>query len=165
MHYIDIPAGNRIISAGVCCLVGGPVSESSQGFRLVETAGLPMGSPSSTTSSSLSLVQPQGSLTSVHWLGVSICFCLSCLLGLSEGSHTRLLSLNSLEHLTANQDIFLKKFFSNVLQTDGIQMWVWIDDASIKLGCRQVCGILLDYVIGAGKHSPLWVAPSLGMWF
>jgi hypothetical protein len=52
------------------------VSERSQGSKLVETAGLPMGSPSSTTSSSLSLIQPQGSLASVHQLGISICICL-----------------------------------------------------------------------------------------
>jgi hypothetical protein len=48
------------------------VSERSQGSRLVETVGLPMGLPSSSASSSLSLTQPQGSLASVHWLGVSI---------------------------------------------------------------------------------------------
>ena len=30
----------------VCCLVGHSVSERSQGSRLVETASLPMGSPS-----------------------------------------------------------------------------------------------------------------------
>ena len=34
-----------LISTGVCCLFGGSVSERSQGSRLVETAGLPMGSP------------------------------------------------------------------------------------------------------------------------
>jgi hypothetical protein len=49
------------------------VSERSQGSGLVETAGLPMGLPSFSVSSSLSLIQPQGSLTSVQWLGVSIC--------------------------------------------------------------------------------------------
>jgi hypothetical protein len=69
-----------LISAGVCCLVGGSVSERSQGSRLIETAGLPMGSPSSSASSSLSLIQPQGPWTSDQWLGVSICVCLSQML-------------------------------------------------------------------------------------
>jgi hypothetical protein len=45
-----------IISAGICCLVGGSVSERSREFRLVETAGLPMGSPSSSASLSFSLI-------------------------------------------------------------------------------------------------------------
>jgi hypothetical protein len=60
--------------ASVCCLVGGLVSERSQGSRLVEIAGLPMGS-----SHEVALLH-EGSLASVHWLGVSICFCLSQLL-------------------------------------------------------------------------------------
>jgi len=57
------------------------VSEKSQVSRLVETAaGLPVGLPSFSASSSLSIIQPQGSLTSVHWLGINICLCLSQLL-------------------------------------------------------------------------------------
>jgi hypothetical protein len=48
--------------------------------RLVETAGLPMGSPSSSASSNLSLIQSHMSPTSVQWFGVIICFCLSQLL-------------------------------------------------------------------------------------
>ena len=52
------------------------MSERSRGSRLVETAGLPMGSPFS-ASSSLSLIHPQGSPSLVQWLGVSICTCLS----------------------------------------------------------------------------------------
>ena len=43
---------------------------------VAEIDGLPMGLPSSSTSSSLSLIQLQGSQTSDHWFGVSICFCL-----------------------------------------------------------------------------------------
>ena len=75
-----------LVSAGVCCLVGSSESERCQGFRLVETAGLPMGFASSSASSSRSLCQPQGSLTLVHWLGVSICICLDQLLvGLLRG--------------------------------------------------------------------------------
>ena len=59
--------------ASVSCMVGAQWSEKSQGSRLVETAGLPMGSPSSSSaSSSLSLIQPQGFSTSVQWLGVRI---------------------------------------------------------------------------------------------
>jgi hypothetical protein len=68
--------GVFLISAGVCCLVGGSVSERSHGSRLVETDGLPMGSPSSSASSSLSLIQPQGSPASIYWLGVNICIWL-----------------------------------------------------------------------------------------
>jgi hypothetical protein len=41
-----------LISAGICCLVGGPVSERSQGSRLTETAGSPTGLASSSASSS-----------------------------------------------------------------------------------------------------------------
>jgi hypothetical protein len=40
------------ISAGICCLVGGSMSGRSQGSKLVETVGLPLGSPSSLASSS-----------------------------------------------------------------------------------------------------------------
>jgi hypothetical protein len=42
-----------LISAGVCCLFGGPVFERYQGFRLIETAGPPIRSPSSSASFSL----------------------------------------------------------------------------------------------------------------
>jgi hypothetical protein len=49
------------------------VSEVSQGSRLVDTAGLPMGLPSSSASCSFPLIQQQGFPASVHWLGVSIC--------------------------------------------------------------------------------------------
>jgi hypothetical protein len=51
----------------------GSMSERSQRSRLVETVGLLIGSPSSSDSSSLFLIQPQGSSTSVHWLDVKIC--------------------------------------------------------------------------------------------
>jgi hypothetical protein len=61
-----------LISAGVCCLVDDPVFERPQWFRLIETAGPPTGSPSSSASSSFSLIQPQGSAASVRWLGVNI---------------------------------------------------------------------------------------------
>ena len=47
----------------VCCLVDGSASGRSQDSGLVDTAGLSMG-PSSSASSSLPLIQPQGSLTS-----------------------------------------------------------------------------------------------------
>jgi hypothetical protein len=52
--------------ASVHCLVGGSVFERSQGPRLVETTGLPMGSPSFSASSSFSLIQEKSSLTSIH---------------------------------------------------------------------------------------------------
>ena len=45
-----------LVPASVYCLVGGSVSERSQGSMLGETAGLPMRSPSSSTSFSLSLL-------------------------------------------------------------------------------------------------------------
>jgi hypothetical protein len=41
--------------------------------RLIETAGLPLRSPSSSSSSSFSLVHAQGSPAFVHWLGVNKC--------------------------------------------------------------------------------------------
>jgi hypothetical protein len=61
------------MSAGVCCLVGGSVSERSQGSRLIETAGPLTGSPSSSASSSFPLIQQQGLAASVHWLPANIC--------------------------------------------------------------------------------------------
>jgi hypothetical protein len=42
-----------LISAGVCCLFGGSMSERSQGSRLVETAGSPTESSFSSASFSL----------------------------------------------------------------------------------------------------------------
>jgi hypothetical protein len=56
-----------LILAGVCCLVGCSVSKRAQGSRLVETAGLLIGSSSFSTSSSFSLIQPQESPLSVYW--------------------------------------------------------------------------------------------------
>jgi hypothetical protein len=43
------------------------------GSSLFETAGFSIGSPSSSASSSFSLLQPQDSPASVHWLGENIC--------------------------------------------------------------------------------------------
>ena len=63
-----------------CTQIGDPKRGSFVAYWLVETFGFPMGSPSSSTFSSLSLIQSQGPPTSVHWLGVSICICLSQLL-------------------------------------------------------------------------------------
>jgi hypothetical protein len=57
--------------AGVCCLVGGSVSERSLRSRSVEIAS-PMGLPSSSCSS-FSPIQPQESPASLHWLGAGIC--------------------------------------------------------------------------------------------
>jgi hypothetical protein len=42
-----------LISAGVCCLFGGPVFVRSQQSRLIDTAGSPTESPLSSTSFSL----------------------------------------------------------------------------------------------------------------
>jgi hypothetical protein len=55
-----------LISVCVSYLVGGPVSERSWGSRLIETV---TGLPSSLASSRFSLIQPQGSAASLHWLG------------------------------------------------------------------------------------------------
>jgi hypothetical protein len=49
------------------------VFERSQGSRLIETAGSPTGLPSSSVSSSFSLIQQQGSDASVHGLGANFC--------------------------------------------------------------------------------------------
>jgi hypothetical protein len=66
---------------GPCMLlVGSSVSVSSLGYGLDETAGILMGSLSLSAFSILPRIQPSGSLTSVQWLGVSICLCLSQLL-------------------------------------------------------------------------------------
>jgi hypothetical protein len=51
-----------------------------EGSRLIETAGPPTGSPSSSASSSFPLIQPQGPAASVHWLSVNICIWLFQLL-------------------------------------------------------------------------------------
>jgi hypothetical protein len=61
-----------LISAGVCCLFGGPVFERSRWSRLIEIADPSIGSTSSSASSSLPLIQPQGLAASVHWLGANI---------------------------------------------------------------------------------------------
>jgi hypothetical protein len=64
----------------MCCLDRGTVPERFRVSRIVDTAGLPIGSPSSSVSSSLSLIQPQGFLTSVHWLSIIFYIFLSQLL-------------------------------------------------------------------------------------
>lgn len=66
---------HRLHMTSVCCLVGGLVSERSHGSGLVETVGLPLGSPSSSAPSCLSLTQPQGSWTSVIFLQQVVSFC------------------------------------------------------------------------------------------
>lgn len=82
MHLLSLRPGQAVlccmcvqslISANICCLVGGSVFEGSQRFRLSEIAGLLMGLPTSSASSSLSLVQAQRSQDSVHWLGINMC--------------------------------------------------------------------------------------------
>jgi len=64
--------------ASVHCLVGGSVSGRFQGSGLVETDGVPIYRvPLLLSFFQLSLVQPQWCSTSVHWLVVYICICLS----------------------------------------------------------------------------------------
>ena len=62
-----------LISAGVCCVVGGPVSKRSLGFRLIETAGPPTGLLSSSAYYSFPLIETQRPAASVHWLDTNIC--------------------------------------------------------------------------------------------
>lgn len=77
--------GLGLVLARVSCLVGSSVSEIS-GSRFVETAGLPIGLPTSSASSSLFLILPQGFPASVQWLCVSICIWLfQLLVGSLEG--------------------------------------------------------------------------------
>jgi hypothetical protein len=80
------------MSAGVCPLVGVPVSERSPRSGLIETAGPPTGSPSSSTSCSFPLIQQ---LLSIDWAQISVSVSFSCLLGLSEGSHDRSLFVDA----------------------------------------------------------------------
>ena len=61
--------------------------ERSWGSRIIEIVGLATGLSSSSSSSSLSLVQPQGSAASVHWLGASDSF--SCWLNIQKRGHER----------------------------------------------------------------------------
>ena len=63
-----------LISTEVGFQVGDSVSEGSQGSRSVEIAGLPMELPSSSVSSSFSLIQPQ-----LVWVLVSASDSFSCL--------------------------------------------------------------------------------------
>jgi hypothetical protein len=54
------------------------------------------GEASSSASSSLSIIQPQGSrLQFIGWVWVSAFVSVSCLLGLSEGSHARFLPVST----------------------------------------------------------------------
>ena len=71
----------------------GSVSERTQGSRFVKNDGLHMGSPYSSASSSLSLIQPQEYLTSVDQSSALDTFI--SLLGLSEVSLARLLSVST----------------------------------------------------------------------
>ena len=73
--------------AGVCFLVGGLVCGSSQGSRLVDTVGLPMGLPSPSIPSILPLTLPQGSSTFLTntWLWVSASVSVSCWVELLRG--------------------------------------------------------------------------------
>ena len=79
-----------LISAGVYCLVGGPVFERSQESRLIENAGPPTRLPSSSASSSFLLIQSQGQeLLSIGWVQICASDSFSCLLGLSAGNNDR----------------------------------------------------------------------------
>ena len=82
----------KYIEGLICYLVGGPMSERSQGSRSIETSGPPTGLLSSSASSSFSLIQPQGSaMLSIVWVQIYASDSFSSLLGLSEGSYDRFL--------------------------------------------------------------------------
>ena len=66
MEVLDSMCVGGLISAGICCLFGGPVFERYRGSRLIKTAGPPIGSPFFFQPS---LIQQQVSTASVHWLG------------------------------------------------------------------------------------------------
>jgi hypothetical protein len=89
------------ISAGVCCLVGGPVFERSQGSRLIEIATT--GLPSSSAAFSISLIQWYGSAASVHWLGASICIWPFQLL---VGSFRGIMTGHFVEYYTASVTVW-----------------------------------------------------------
>jgi hypothetical protein len=76
-----------LISARVPCLFGGPVSEKSQGSRLIETAGHPTGLSFSSASFGLPYFNNREQLLLLGWVQITASF--SCLLGLSEGSNDR----------------------------------------------------------------------------
>jgi hypothetical protein len=85
VHFLSLRPDQSGCAGGLgqaseCCLVGGSVSKKSQRSGLVDTAGLPTGSPSSSASCSLFPIQPHRSLASAHWLGVSACIWLFQLL-------------------------------------------------------------------------------------
>jgi hypothetical protein len=83
-----------LISAGVCCLFGGPVFERSRGSRLIETAGPPAGSPQ-LLEFSLPQFNNRGQLY-IGWVQISASDSFSCLLGLLEGSHDGFLFVSAL---------------------------------------------------------------------
>ena len=90
--------------------------ERSWGSRIIEIVGLATGLSSSSSSSSLSLVQPQGSPTSVYWLNVSICHCLSQQLatptelhGLGKGKRGSVWSWMSPQQLSPPSDLWRPK--------------------------------------------------------
>jgi hypothetical protein len=68
------------IPAPVCSLVGSIISGSSQGSWLIDIVDLPMGLPLHSAHSTLPLTLPWKSPTSIQWLAVRICICLSQLL-------------------------------------------------------------------------------------
>jgi hypothetical protein len=68
-----------LISADVCCLFVGPLFERSQGSRLIETAGHPIGSSFSSTSSSLPQFNNRGHLLlSIVWVRIYISDSAAC---------------------------------------------------------------------------------------
>ena len=78
-----------LISADVCCLFGGPVSERSQGSRLIESTFPLTGSPFSPSLGLPKLNHRGQLLLSIGWVQISAFESFSCLLGLSGGSHDR----------------------------------------------------------------------------
>ena len=76
----------------VCSLVVGSVSESSQGYRLVDSVDLPVESLFPLGRSILPATLPQDSPSSVQCLAVGLCICFSQLL---DGASQRTVTLGS----------------------------------------------------------------------
>ena len=75
-----------LISAGICCLFGGPVFESSWRSRFTKTSGPLIKSPLSSSSFRLHKLNNKGQLLlSIGWECITASDSFSCLFGLLEG--------------------------------------------------------------------------------
>jgi hypothetical protein len=83
LHYMCVGVP---ISAGICCLFGGPVFRDLGGSRLIKTAGPPKELPFSSASFSLPYSNHSFQLLlSIGWVQISASDSFSCLLGPLKG--------------------------------------------------------------------------------